>query len=117
MDVLKVIEQQKKVYLNLGLINKLMELREVEKMLLEEQKQNKLDQNLSHGLAIRGEKAQGIEVSIRSKPMLYQIAKYLNFVWFVDAFFDLFGANCDEYDSNYHCKDVFHSKKSDFPLF
>ena len=43
MDVLKVIEQQKKVYLNLGLINKLMELREVEKMLLEEQKQNKLD--------------------------------------------------------------------------
>ena len=36
MDVLKVIEQQKKVYLNLGLINKLMELSEVEKMIIEE---------------------------------------------------------------------------------
>lgn len=42
MDVLKVIEQQKKVYLNLGLVNKLMELREVEKMLLEEHTRNKI---------------------------------------------------------------------------
>jgi hypothetical protein len=42
MDVLKYIQKQKMHCLNLGLIGKLLELREIEKVLLEELAKKKL---------------------------------------------------------------------------